>query len=43
MRNVRRLCSIALVAVVAMALIVAVLPAAAQDLWIGFTPPSCSL
>lgn len=39
MRNVRRLCSITLVAVVALGLIAIALPAAAQDLRIGFTPP----
>jgi len=39
MRNVRRLCSITLIAVVALGLIVIALPAAAQDLRIGFTPP----
>jgi branched-chain amino acid transport system substrate-binding protein len=39
MGNVRRLCAITLIVVVALGLIVIALPAAAQDLRIGFTPP----
>jgi branched-chain amino acid transport system substrate-binding protein len=39
MGNVRRLCAITLIVVVALGLIVIALPAAAQDIRIGFTPP----